>query len=161
MSLAVFKTLLLPKKQFHIEAKHTKDSKDIACSTLSFCLHSRALFLENLRSLRGSRFTEEKSKLADREIFRKKIFVFLCFGHAVTKNDFVHASARRPFKSRTILNKTKERLKSFQAWYTVITRPATEFRIFYASLKNLLILTEHIGQDPHFKIRPPRPPAPG
>ena len=100
----ILKTLFSPKKQIYIEAKHTKDSKDLACSTLSLCLLSRAFLLENLRWVRGSRFTEEKSKLAEIEIFRKKIFSFfleifsMCFGHAVTKNDFGHASARRPAK---------------------------------------------------------------
>jgi hypothetical protein len=65
------------EKQIYIEAKHTKDSENLACSTL--CLLSRAFLLKSLRWVRGSHFIDEKSKLADREIFRKKKFLFFFY----------------------------------------------------------------------------------
>jgi hypothetical protein len=48
--------------------------------------HAQPFFLENLRWVRGSRFTEEKSKLADRDFSVKNfrfffLNFFMCFGH--------------------------------------------------------------------------------
>ena len=63
------------QKKIFFEAKHTKDSKDFACSTLSLCHLSRAFFLsENFflglgHLLKNGRFGHAVSKI----------------GHAVSK----------------------------------------------------------------------------
>jgi hypothetical protein len=49
------------EKQYIFEAKHTKDSKDFACPTLSLWHLSRAFTLENHRWVRGTHFTDVHS----------------------------------------------------------------------------------------------------
>jgi hypothetical protein len=66
------------EKQYIFEAKHTKDSKDFACSTLSLWHLSRAFTLENHRWVRGTHFTDERSKLTNCRNF-KKIFLDFSF----------------------------------------------------------------------------------
>ena len=97
------------EKQYIFEAKHTKDSKDLACSTLSLWHLSRAFTLENHRWVRGTHFTDERSKLTNCRNFKKIfldfsfLFFFLSildtacpiFGHGVPKIAFGHEAARR------------------------------------------------------------------
>ena len=45
----------------HFEAKHTKKSKDLACSTLSLCLLSRAILTMKHRWVRGPALTRAKN----------------------------------------------------------------------------------------------------
>ena len=77
------------EKQYIFEAKHTKDSKDLACSTLSLWHLSRAFTLENHRWVRGTHFTDERSKLTNcrnfKKIFLDFSFLFFSkyFGHGV------------------------------------------------------------------------------
>jgi hypothetical protein len=66
------------EEQYIFEAKHTKDSKDFACSTLSLWHLSRAFTLENHRWVRGTHFTDERSKLTNCRNF-KKIFLDFSF----------------------------------------------------------------------------------
>ena len=66
------------------EAKHTKDSKDFACSTLSLFHLSRAFISVNL-CWGLSCFTEKKVKIGLKYKFSKKFFFYLsiffkCFG---------------------------------------------------------------------------------
>jgi hypothetical protein len=69
------------EEQYIFEAKHTKDSKDFACSTLSLWHLSRAFTLENHRWVRGTHFTDERSKLTNCRNFKNFFldFSFLFF----------------------------------------------------------------------------------
>jgi hypothetical protein len=93
-----FRRLFIQKiNKTHFEAKHTKDSKEFACSTLTLCHLSRAILSMNLRWVRGPTLTRAKVEFSSKKIKKNRFFFQEKFpsilgtgcpkiGHRVPKN---------------------------------------------------------------------------
>ena len=59
----------IDKFESYLRAKHTKDSKEFACSTLTLCHLSRAILSKKLRWARSSPFSPSAPHLLELEFF--------------------------------------------------------------------------------------------